>query len=89
LNVSLQLAAARTEHLTLDWLWSGWAGDSSGLVLLLLSIFGLLVALIAPRVRLKLSNTRDIFMRRHEIQTIIFLVFLFLVSVALGVRAWL
>jgi hypothetical protein len=28
-------------------------------------------------------------MRRHEIQTIAFLGFLFLVSIALGLRAWL
>ena len=66
------LAAAGTEHLTLDWLLGRMGGRSFGLVLLLLSIFGLLpgvsalaaVLLMIPAIQMLLARSRPVFPRR-------------------------
>jgi hypothetical protein len=66
------LAAAGTEHLTLDWLLGRMGGRSFGLVLLLLSIFGLLpgvsafaaVLLMIPAVQMLLARSGPVFPRR-------------------------
>src|ERR1700759_836501 len=66
------LAAAGTEHLTLDWLLERMGGRSFGLVLLLLSIFGLLpgvspfaaVLLMIPAIQMLLARSGPVFPRR-------------------------
>ena len=66
------LAAAGTEHLTLDWLLGRMGGRSFGLVLLLLSIFGLLpgvsafaaVLLMIPAIQMLLARSGPVFPRR-------------------------
>jgi hypothetical protein len=66
------LTAAGTEHLTLDWLLGRMGGRSFGLVLLLLSIFGLLpgvsafaaVLLMIPAVQMLLARSGPVFPRR-------------------------
>jgi hypothetical protein len=66
------LAAAGTDHLTLDWLLGRMGGRSFGLVLLLLSIFGLLpgvsafaaVLLMIPAIQMLLARSGPVFPRR-------------------------
>ena len=66
------LAAAGTENLTLDWLLGRMGGRSFGLVLLLLSIFGLLpgvsafaaVLLMIPAIQMLLARSGPVFPRR-------------------------
>jgi hypothetical protein len=66
------LAAAGTDHVTLDWLLGRMGGRSFGLVLLLLSIFGLLpgvsafaaVLLMIPAVQMLLARSGPVFPRR-------------------------
>jgi hypothetical protein len=66
------LAAAGTDHLTLDWLLRRMGGRSFGLVLLLLSIFGLLpgvsafaaVLLMIPAIQMLLARSGPVFPRR-------------------------
>src|SRR6478752_762646 len=66
------LAAAGTEHLTLDWLLGRMGGRSFGLVLLLLSIFGLLpgvsafaaVLLMIPAIQMLLARSGPVFLWR-------------------------
>jgi hypothetical protein len=66
------LTAAGTEHLTLDWLLGRMGGRSFGLVLLLLSIFGLLpgvspfaaVLLMIPAIQMLLARSGPVFPRR-------------------------
>jgi hypothetical protein len=66
------LAAAGTGHLTLDWLLDRMGGRSFGLVLLLLSIFGLLpgvspfaaVLLMIPAIQMLLARSGPVFPRR-------------------------
>ena len=66
------LTAAGTEHLTLDWLLGRMGGRSFGLVLLLLSIFGLLpgvsafaaVLLMIPAIQMLLARSGPVFLRR-------------------------
>ena len=66
------LAAAGTQHLTLDWLLGRMGGRSFGLVLLLLSIFGLLpgvsafaaVLLMIPAIQMLLAHSGPVFPRR-------------------------
>ena len=66
------LVAAGTEYLTLDWLLGRMGGRSFGLVLLLLSIFGLLpgvsafaaVLLMIPAVQMLLARSGPVFPRR-------------------------
>jgi hypothetical protein len=66
------LAAAGTDHVTLDWLLGRMGGRSFGLVLLLLSIFGLLpgvsalaaVLLMIPAIQMLLARSGPVFPRR-------------------------
>ena len=66
------LAAAGTEHLTLDWLLGRMGGRSFGLVLLLLSIFGLLpgvsafagMLLMIPAIQMLLARSGPVFPQR-------------------------
>src|SRR5689334_5570385 len=66
------LAAAGTDHVTLDWLLRRMGGRSFGLVLLLLSIFGLLpgvsalaaVLLMIPAIQMLLARSGPVFPRR-------------------------
>jgi hypothetical protein len=66
------LTAAGTDHLTLDWLLGRMGGRSFGLVLLLLSIFGLLpgvsafaaVLLMIPAIQMLLARSGPVFPRR-------------------------
>jgi hypothetical protein len=66
------LTAAGIEHLTLDWLLGRMGGRSFGLVLLLLSIFGLLpgvsalaaVLLMIPAIQMLLARSTPAFPRR-------------------------
>lgn len=66
------LAAARTEELTLDWLLGRMGGRSFGLVVLVLSIFGLLpgvsafaaVLLMIPAIQMLLARAGPVFPRR-------------------------
>ena len=66
------LTAAGTDHLTLDWLLGRMGGRSFGLVLLLLSIFGLLpgvsafaaVLLMIPAIQMLLAHSGPVFPRR-------------------------
>ena len=65
------LAAAGTDHVTLDWLLGRMGGRSFGLVLLLLSIFGLLpgvsafaaVLLMIPAIQMLLARSGPVFPR--------------------------
>jgi hypothetical protein len=66
------LTAAGTDYLSLDWLLGRMGGRSFGLVLLLLSIFGLLpgvsafaaVLLMIPAVQMLLARSGPVFPRR-------------------------
>ena len=70
--LSDMLAAAGTDHLALDWLRRRMGGRSFGLVLLLLSIFGLLpgvsafaaVLLMIPAIQMLLARSGPVFPRR-------------------------
>jgi hypothetical protein len=70
--LSDMLAAAGTDHLTLDWLLRRMGGRSFGLVLLLLSIFGLLpgvsafagMLLMIPAIQMLLARSGPVFPRR-------------------------
>jgi hypothetical protein len=65
------LAAAGTDHVTLDWLLGRMGGRSFGLVLLLLSIFGLLpgvsafaaMLLMIPAIQMLLARSGPVFPR--------------------------